>query len=1060
MRGLIRYAIDNRAVAYFVVAVLFFGGIAAYFSLGQLEDPVFSIKTAAIVTRYPGASPEEVELEVTDRIEKAVQEMVQLKQVSSTSRTGESVVKVDIQERYWSDKLPQIWDELRKKAADAAKELPPGAGPPLVMDDYGFVYGFLLALTGDGFSDRELEQYADAVKKELSLVKGVTRVELWGVQPQAVYVEISEQKLNELGISGATMARTLSEQNIVVDAGSAAIGRERLGIRPTGEFRAPEEIGQLKIQPSSQDALSVLVAPSGHLKGPQAAGAARLKEEGEEQGVQAQSALELIRLEDIAEVLRGYRDPPEALMRFNGYPAIGIQISGADDENIVEVGRRVDEKIKELEPLLPIGVELNRVAWQSDVVEESVRAFFVNLLQAVAIVLVVLIIPSGLRMGAIIGSDLVLTILATFIVMAVYQIPFQRMSLGALIISLGMMVDNAIVVSDGIGVRMRRGMGRIEAAVESAGSSAYPLFAATLIAILAFYPIAASEVGAGEYTQTLFYVVAASLFISWLVALFITPLQCVDFLPEKKKGEKEAGGEFETPFYNRFRKLLKALIRLRGLTVGTMAALLLISLYCFGFVEQMFFPDSSRPQIMVDYWAPVGTRIQDVSQDVERLEKEFLSDSSVAGVSSFVGAGPPRFYLPVDPEGVQANYAQLIVNFHDFEDVGPFIEKYEKKVRERVANAMVRFRKYGVGPSNTWPFELRISGPANSSYEELRRIGKQVLEITERSPYGMDWRVDMQNRTLKLVPEYDQKRARLASITRSDLARATRRGYDGVQMGIYREKDKLLPIIARSVEEERRQFPSRLDVLKVQPQNAVHSVPLAQAVSDIRLEWEDPILPHFNRRRSLTVQGVPVPGETYPTLEKSVRKEIEALKLPPGYSLYWDGESSSTKEAQQSLIPGMVPAAVMILFLIITVFNAYRPLFIILLTIPFAVIGITWGLLLLQTPFGFLALLGAMSLIGMMNKNIVVLLDACNENLASGMGRLDAIVEASVTRVRPVLLAAGTTVLGVAPLVTDLFWTAMAVTIMAGLSFGSLLTLIVVPVLYTLFYRVEGGKSG
>jgi len=1050
----VQYAIDNRAVTYFVVFILFFGGIASFFSLGQLEDPVFSIKTAVIQTNYPGASPEEVELEVTDILEQAVQEMPQLKNIYSTSTAGVSTIKVDIKDQYWSPELPQIWDELRKKIEDAAKKLPPGVETPSVFDDFGFVYGFVLALTGDGFSPRELEFYADTLKKEISLVKGVTRVELWGVQPQVIYVDVREQTLNELGISAATILDTLKQQNMVVDAGGAEVNRERLRIAPTGYFKSPVEIGELHIRPSTTDVMSQLVSPTGYLMGPQQIGVERFRELT---GRQAEGgSADIISLKDIATIRRGYQDPPVTLMRYNGEQAVGIAIAGSDAENIVTVGDRIDRRIDQLQQSLPIGIALQKIAWQSSLVEESVNSFIRNLIAAVAIVLIVLIIPSGFRMGCIIGFDLIVTILGTFIFMALYEIPLQRMSLGALIIALGMMVDNAIVVSDTIAVKIRQGVERKTAAIASTAASAYPLFAATVVAILAFYPIYASTAGAGEYCQTLFTVVAASLLISWLVAMFITPVQCIDFLAvAKPKKKSHSSQEFDTSFYNRFRNILEKLMHFRLMTLCFMVGLLALSLFGFNYVSRMFFPDSSRPQMMVDYWAPEGTRIQDVAKNIGKLEKAFLNSSFVSSTSSFIGAGPPRFYLPVDPEGVSANFGQIIVNFPTHTNIDPFIDRFQPFAKEAFPGAMIRFRKYAVGPGNTWKFEARFSGPANADLGALRDFGEKVQEIAGSSRYGTDWRLDMQNKTMKIVPLYDQKNARLSSISRKDVARTTRRGFDGLNVGLYREMDKLLPIVVRHSGEERKEFVDRMETLQVQPAWTTRTVPLSQAISSIDLEWENPIIARWNRRRTVTVQGDAKRGETFPTLQKDVMKKMENIILPPGYELYWDGEASSTTEAQRSLIPGVLPAAILIVFSIVTVFNAYRPLLIILCTIPFALIGITLGLLALQTPFGFMALLGAMSLAGMMNKNIVVLLDAAEENLKSGMDRYKAILEASVTRVRPVLLAAGTTVLGVIPLVFDNFWTAMAVTIMAGLTFGSVLTLIVVPVFYAILYRVK-----
>ncbi|MDB2613991.1 efflux RND transporter permease subunit, partial [Chlamydiales bacterium] len=828
MRRFAEYFIFNRAVTYFITVILFFGGIISFFTLGQLEDPVFTVKTAVVITEYPGASPEEVEKEVTDRIEIAIQEMPQLKNLYSQSKAGESVIKVDIQDKYWSDELPQVWDELRKKIRDVTPSLPPGVKEPVVNDDYGFVYGFMLALTGDGYSPRELEFYADAVKKELSLVKGVTRVDLWGVQKQVVYVELSEQKINELGVSGNTIIKTLKAQNMVVDSGGMEVSNQRYRIAPTGDFKTPEEIGELKIRPSTSDRISLYFEDPLKVK---------------------TTTEDFIQLKDIATITRGYQEPPMTMMRYNGESGIVIQIAGSEQENIVTVGKRLEERVEQIKNLLPAGVGLNPIAWQSDLVDDSVNSFIINLIEAVIIVLVVLMIPSGFRMGLIIGFDLVLTILGTFMYMSIQGIPLQRMSLGALIIALGMMVDNAIVISDSIAVKLRSGMNQVEAAVSSVVSTSYPLFAATLVAILAFYPIVASKAAAGEYAMSLFTVVAVALLLSWLIAMALTPLQCIDILKIEIGGEER--DEFDRPLFRLFRKALKNLIKAKYLTIGVMAGILAFSLFSFGFVDNMFFPDSSRPQLMIDFWAPEGTRIQNVDLDVKEIESYLLKDPLVDSISSFVGAGPPRFYLPIDPEGINPNYGEIIVNVTDFREIDSFIEKYKGLLEDKFPGAMVRFRKFGVGPSDTWKFEARISGPAGADLSELRGIGEEILAISEQSPYGTNWRLDMMNPVLKVVPDYDQKRARLASVTRDDLAQTLKRGFDGLPVGLYRENDKLLPIVVRNIEKEREEFPDRMEILQMQPEGMNKGIPVSQAISEIEMEWENPIIVRWNRRRAV-----------------------------------------------------------------------------------------------------------------------------------------------------------------------------------------------------------------
>lgn len=1054
MKGLVTYSINNRAVTYFITFFLLVGGIASFFQLGQLEDPVFSVKTAVVITKYPGATPTEVELEVTDRLEKAIQEMSEVKRIYSLSSEGQSIIKVDIKDHYLSKELPQIWDFLRKKVGDATPKLPPGTEKPIVVDDFGFVYGFLIGLTGDGYSDRELERYAEGLKKDLSLVDGVSRVELWGVQPQAIYVDVAETQLAQLGISLNTVLNTLKTQNLVTDSGHLDIATHRLPIVQTGEFKSPSDIADLMIRPQAIDIIGTALAPKEKSKG-EAPGTAEISATGE-----TAKGTALIRLGDIANIRRGYMDPPATLMRYNGKPAVTIQVAGRDDANIVDVGKRLEKTIEAAQQVLPAGLEMHKIAWQADVVQESIRAFLINLIEAIIIVLIVLVIPSGMRMGLIIGIDLLLTILGTFIFMAVMEIPLQRMSLGALVIALGMMVDNAIVVSDGIAVRMRLGMDRVQAAVEAASSTGYPLFVATIVAVMAFFPIYLSKASTGEYCESLFTVVAASLILSWFVAMMLTPVQCLDMLPQTLKTEGTAdGGEFSTPFYDKYRKLVADLVRYKYPALAALSAVLVASLLFFGFVKQMFFPDSSRPQLMVDLWEPAGTRIEKVSEDVKTMETAFQKDPRVNGISSYIGAGPPRFYLPVEPELPYSNYAEVIINFKDYRDIDPFIAEFDPWAKKNFPGDMLRFRKFAVGPSNTWKFEARYSGPADASLQELRHLGEEVQAVVETSPFGKDWRFDMQNPKQRIVLDYDQKRARWSGTSRNDISIATKRAKDGLVTGLYREKDLLIPILLRNVEAERQDLPERLGSVQVNPHLSVETVPLDQVISGSQAVWEDPIVIRFNRRRAITVQGDTATDATFPMLKKSVQGKMKEIELPPGYEMTWMGEEDSSKTSQESLVPGILPAALIIVFMTLTVFNAYRPLLIILLTIPFAMIGVTWGLLFLGTPFGFLALLGLMSLAGMMNKNIVVLLDSCNDFRARGVSPHRAIIEASVTRARPVMLAAGTTVLGVIPLVPDVFWTAMAVTIMAGLAFGSLLTLLAVPVLYAILYRVEIPKG-
>ncbi|MGO1117445.1 efflux RND transporter permease subunit [Rhodovibrionaceae bacterium A322] len=1025
--SLAQTAVKNATVTYFAVFLLIVAGIASFFGLGQLEDPEFSIKTAVVSVSYPGASAEEVELEVVDRIELALQELPQVKYLESTSKAGSASITVEVKATYTKEFLPQVWDEVRRKIRDIEGSLPPGVERPVVRDDFGDVFGLVMAVTGEGYSYKELKEYVDFLRKELSLVDGVARIDLWGDQPEVIYLEASQVQLSQLGLSDQSLISTLRDQNAVVDAGSVDVQSVRMRISPSGTFDAVEDIANLEITSSTTDNLQA--------------------------GGQGQD--ELLRIRDVGTVRRGYSDPPPTLMRYDGRPSIGLSIANLPGVNVVTMGQNVDQRLEELIADLPIGIEVTKVHWMSDVVDISVKSFLVSLVQAVVIVLVVLALSMGWRMGVIIGTALILTILGTLLLMKLLGIDLQRMSLGALIIALGMMVDNAIVVADGFVVRLEKGMERTKAAVESAAGPSLPLLGATVIAVMAFYPIYASDESAGEYCATLFSVVGIALVLSWLISVTVTPLQCIAMLPNPKG---EVGTDpYQGRFYRIFRGFLEKSIAVRWLTIGLMTGLLAVSLGAFGQVSQLFFPDSSMNKFMIDYWAPEGTRIQTVAEDLERIEARLMEDERVTGVTAFIGAGPPRFYLPVDPEPANSSYAQLVVNIQDFREVDAIVSDMKGWVDENITAAQVPIRKFGVGPSNTWKLEVRISGPAIADPEVLKELASKATDILADHPLVSNYQTDWRQPTVKIVPEFSDERARWAGITREDVGNATKRAFDGLSIGLFREEDRLIPVVLRHTAQERENL-SNFGQTPVNAANSTESIPILQVTDGIVTTWEDPIIGRRDRRRTVTVQANPIAGVTLPTLRAAVLADFDAIDIPPGYELVWGGEYEDTVDAQASLVPGVIPALIIVLLIIVALFNAMRPPIVILMTVPFVVIGMTWGLLLTGVPFGFVALLGAMSLSGMMIKNAIVLIDEINANLERGLTRYESTIQAALSRLRPVVLAAATTVLGVIPLLPDLFWVGLAITLMAGLSFGTLLTMLLVPVFYCTLYRLSRNR--
>src|SRR5215475_1352170 len=900
-------AIRNRTFTLFAVFLLILAGAASFFSLGQLEEPDFTIKTAVVFTAYPGATATEVERDVTDRIETKLQELKQVDYLESSSQEGLSTIKVVIKPAYSSQQIPQIWDELRRKVSDVAPDLPRGAGPSAVGDDFGDVYGLLLAVTGDGYSLADVYQYATDLKRELSLVSGVAQVVLWGVQDRRIYLDASLSQLTQLGISEASLERAVAQQNAVATAGSVALARQRVTVTPSGQFPAPESIADLLVQASPVESLQKTGSPL--------------------------PPGDLIQIGDFAHLDIGYRDPPLTLMRYNGQPAIGLAISNQPGSNVVDLGRRVDARLAELIADLPMGITVHRVHWQSALIDTAVRDFFMSLAQAILIVLAVLWLAMGWRMGIIIGSSIVLTILGTFVVMAGLGIDLQRISLGALIIALGMMVDNSIVVAEGALVRMQQGMDRVKAAVEAAAQPAWPLLGATFVAVLAFYPIAASTENAGEYCASLFSVAAISLLLSWILSVTVTPLQCVALLRVQPVQAGSAGGG---RMVRLFRGFLETAIRYRVLTLATAVGLLVVAIVGFGQVTKLFFPDSSMPKFLVDYRLPEGARIEAVAKDLEGIEKKLLSDSRVAGVASFIGAGPPRFYLPVDPEPLSSNYGQLVINLHNHREVNALMNELEPWLRENYPQATILLRPFSVGPGLTWKFEARISGPALASGDTLRALADRGEAILRQSPLTDSEQTNWQQRVAKFEPLFNEPRGRWAGVTRDDVVRGIRQSLEGWTIGVFNQEDEALPIVLRVKQDD---VPGAdigaLRGVQIRAANSAETVPLDQAIDGVAIRWEDPVIWRRDRKRTITLQANPIRGVTFPSYMASLDGPLAELarSLPAGYRIDWGGEYETSTKSQASLLPGVVPAFGVMLIIIVGLFNAIRPTAIVMLTI-------------------------------------------------------------------------------------------------------------------------------
>ncbi|ANZ09788.1 efflux RND transporter permease subunit VmeI [Vibrio parahaemolyticus] len=1018
--GIAAYFIRNRVISWMVSLIFLIGGIAAFFGLGRLEDPAFTIKDAMVVTSYPGATPQQVEEEVTYPLEKAIQQLTYVDEVNSISNRGLSQITVTMKNNYGPDDLPQIWDELRRKVNDLKVTLPPGVNEPQVIDDFGDVYGILLAVTGDGYSYKELLDYVDYLRRELELVDGVSKVSVSGQQQEQVFIEVSMKKLSSIGLSPNTVFNLLSTQNIVSDAGAIRIGDEYIRIQPTGEFQSVDELGDLLIT---------------------------------ESGAQG-----LIFLKDVAEIKRGYVEVPSNIINFNGSLALNVGVSFAQGVNVVEVGKAFDRRLAELKYQQPVGVEISEIYSQPKEVDKSVSGFVISLAQAVGIVIIVLLFFMGLRSGLLIGLILLLTVLGTFIFMKYLAIDLQRISLGALVIALGMLVDNAIVVVEGILIGTQKGRTRLQAATDIVTQTKWPLLGATVIAVTAFAPIGLSEDSTGEYCGTLFTVLLISLMLSWFTAISLTPFFADIFFKGQKikQGEGEENDPYNGIIFVAYKKFLEFCMRRAWLTVVVLIVGLGASVYGFTLVKQSFFPSSTTPIFQLDVWLPEGTDIRATNDKLKELESWLAEQEHVDHITTTAGKGLQRFMLTYAPEKSYAAYGEITTRVDNYEALAPLMARFRDHLKANYPEINYKLKQIELGPGGGAKIEARIIG---SDPTVLRTIAAQVMDIMYADPGATNIRHDWRERTQVLEPQFNESQARRYGITKSDVDDFLSMSFSGMTIGLYRDGTTLMPIVARLPEDERIDI-RNIEGMKIWSPAQSEFIPLQQVTMGYDMCWEDPIIVRKNRKRMLTVMADPdiLGEETASTLQKRLQPQIEAIQMPPGYSLEWGGEYESSGDAQESLFTTM-PMGYLFMFLItVFLFNSIKEPLIVWLTVPLALIGVTTGLLALNTPFGFMALLGFLSLSGMVLKNGIVLLDQIEIEMKSGKEAYDAVVDAAVSRVRPVCMAAITTILGMIPLLPDIFFKPMAVTIMFGLGFATILTLIVVPVLYRLFHKVSVPK--
>ncbi|HCZ9679994.1 TPA: multidrug efflux RND transporter permease subunit VmeV [Vibrio parahaemolyticus] len=1009
------YSIKNKVISWLFIVILAIGGVTSFLELGRLEDPAFTIKDAMIVATYPGATSKEVEEELTYPLEKEIRKLPYIDRITSTSSNGMSQIMVSMKMDYGPDELPQIWDEMRRKINDLQPTLPQGVQSLQIIDDFGDVYGVMLMLTGDDYDYVELKRYADHLRREIELVDGVGKVDIAGDQQEMLFVEISLDRLASLNLDMNVVSGLLNQQNNVVSAGEVMVNGESLVIRPSGTLNTVQALENLIIH-------------------------------GRDTG-------NLIRLKDVATITRSIQEKPDNMILFNGKKAINIGISFASGVNVVEVGERLNAELSSLESIKPAGLDMSYFYNQAQEVDDSVKAFVISLAEAVAIVIIVLLFTMGLRSGVIIGVVLLLTVFGTFILMNYNNIELHRISLGALIIALGMLVDNAIVVVEGILVGLKKGRTKVQAAVDIVKQTQWPLLGATVIAITAFAPIGLSQDATGEFMGSLFWVLCFSLFLSWVTAITLTPFLADLLLKE----EKDTNGEDEDPYkgwlFVVFGALLKFSLRFRWMTVAAMVALLVGAVIAFGNVKQQFFPPSNTPMFYVDMWMPEGTDIRQTIKQAEKVESYIRQQDDIDFVSVSIGQGLQRFALTYQPEKSYEAYAQFQVRTTDRDNMFKLLHKLDDNLAKTFDEPTFQFKLMEFGPSPASKIEARITGP---DPKVLRELAVQVEDILHTDPGARNIRHDWRERTKELVPVFNESKARRLGISKEDLSSTLQMAFGGSTFGVLRDGTHTLPIMMRLPEAERVDFES-LQNVKIWSPSLQTYIPVYQIIDGVELDWSEPLIQRRDRKRTLTVLADHdvLSDDTAASLFARVQPKVMALHIPEGYEITWGGEYESSKDAQEGLF-GSLPMGYLLMFIItILLFNSIKKPLVIWFTVPLSIIGVAFGLLTTNMPFSFTAFLGLLSLSGMILKNGIVLLDQINLELESGKDPYLAIVDSAISRVRPVSMAALTTILGMIPLVFDAFFGSMAITIMAGLGFATVLTLIVVPVMFAILFRIK-----
>ena len=1024
--NLSEWALRHRSMVAYLIVVLVLGGVFSYFKLGRAEDPDFTFKAMVVRTLWPGATAHEVELQVTERIEKKLQEVAWVDVVRSNSKAGESLVFVILKDYTPKKEVPEAWYQVRKKIGDIKHTFPAGVQGPFINDEFGDTFINVFALTGDGFDLARLRLEADRVARELRQVPDVKKVELIGIQDEKIFVEISHAKLATLGIDPLLIFDALQKQNAMVPSGFFETTTDRLRIRVSGDFTSEESVRAIGVQAGGQ----------------------------------------FFRLGDIATVKRGYVDPPAQRMRFKGEPAIGVAIAMNKGADVIKLGERLRSEVARLQKDLPQGIDIHVVADQPEIVRQAISLFMSSLSEAVIIVLAVSFLSLGLRTGAVVALSIPLVLAITFLLMEMFGIDLQRISLGALIIALGLLVDDAIIAVEMMVVKMEQGWDRFRAATFAYTSTAFPMLTGTLITVAGFTPVGFARSVAGEYTFSMFAVVSIALVVSWVVAVLFTPYLGYKILDAKKlqaKAAQHGDDIYETRFYRRVRASVDWCVRRRWLVIGTTLIAFVLSLVVLSTcVQKQFFPASSRLELLVDLWLPQGSSLKATEMQAMKVEKLLLNEpeisKSIKDFAGYIGNGSPRFYLPLDQQLFNDNFAQFVVvtkSIEAREDLKNRLESYfsaeNDDWHDGLANARVRVLRLENGPPVGFPIQFRVSG---ENLTELRKAAEQVATVMRANPHVKDVNFDWNEMGKSVRLEIDQDRARALGVTTFDLSNSVNLMLAGSSITQVRDGDYLVDVVVRAPTDERARISALADI-NIRTTSGRY-VPLAQ-VAKINYELEDALINRRNRLPTLTVRADIRDNVQAPVVSAQINPQLDAVreKLPPGFRIELGGateESAKSEDSIKAVMPWMLMAVITLLMVQL---QSIGRTVLVLLTAPLGLIGVAIALMLFNVPFGFVANLGVIALFGMIMRNSVILVDQIEQDEKAGKPTWEAIVGSTVRRFRPIMLTAAAAILAMIPLQRSVFWGPMAVAIMGGLIIATLLTVFFLPALYAAWYRVK-----